>query len=38
LSAHNITGAMFFKEANSDYCAELILTALFRDIIENGKT
>jgi hypothetical protein len=29
---------MFSKEANSGYCAELILTALFKDIIEDGKT
>jgi hypothetical protein len=29
---------MFFKEANSDYCAELILAKLFRDIIEDSKT
>jgi hypothetical protein len=29
---------MFFKEANSDYCAELILIALFRDVIEDGKS
>jgi len=28
---------MFFKEANSDYCAELILTALFMGIIEDGE-
>jgi len=37
LSAHKITGAIFFKEANSNYCSELILTALFGDIIEDGK-